>query len=1227
MTIERLTPALDILCFSTTDWDEIWGSRQQIMLRLAAAGQRVLFVERPVSVEQLLRSSDLRRRRLSSAPGPALRQERPNLWLFRPPLLPPGRYYSDTLNRWGNRLLVNSVRPVLQELGFERPILWLYPPQSAPLIGQFDEQLIVYHCIERFAARQSGRKRQVMLAQEEALLRRADLVFTHAAGLKALYDPLTKRPVVLVPSAADIAHFQSTAAVHPDVAALPAPRLGVMGTLDDRLDAGLLLDLAPRYPQGSLVLIGARRRAGPDLKALLDLPNVHPLGKRPFAELPALLNGMDALLIPYRRDELTEYISPIKLYEYLAVGKPVVSVDLPEVRPLAEWIEIAGREAFPAAVARALESDSPERQAARRQIARAHSWDARVQAMWGAILRSKNFSPLRSKNFSPPRSKDFTPPRSKDFSPYPPEIATEVATTKHTTKDTPQADPSPPPPLRIDWLITELSIVGGAERFVRTLAPLMRARGCDLRVITLQSGGRLIDELRLDGVPVIELGLQGKADFAALRRLLALWRADRPQIVHTHLYHAGLIGRLAAHRLGISPVVVHQHGPEQARSQLRSLLDRLLSPWAERYVVSCRAVADTLASRECIPAGRITIIPNGVDPQAIPLTGSAFKPKGWPAPPGAFVAGCVGRLSLEKGQAVLLRALAALGAIEPPVHAVFLGEGAELPELQALAQSLGVAERAHWMGLRRDVPSWLASFDLFALPSDWEGVSLALLESMAAGLPAVATRTGGTPEVVVDGETGLLVAPRDPQALAGAIRRLHADSELRLRMGQAARLRLLERFTLDGVARQLEMLYRDILDNPHHQEAKTPRNESISMAPSCLGDDSRLLVLHPITRLIVGGAQENTMLTAALLDPRRYRAAVISGPQTGSEGSLIEEVRARGVSLTVLPELVREVSPKNDLLALWKLYRLFRAQQPAIVHTHSSKAGIIGRMAAWLARVPVIVHTVHGWSFHEHMSPRVRMAYILMERLSARLCAALIVVAQPDVEKGLNVGIGRPEQYRLIRSAIPLDEFDPARHGRIEARRALGLPLDAPVLGNVGRFSAQKNPLDWVRAAAIVAQALPEARFLLVGDGPLRAEVEVAIAAAGLAERFILPGLRRDAGRMFAAMDVFMLTSLWEGLPRVIPQALAMGVPVVAYRADGTAEAIRPGETGCLCDPGDVQGMAASALALLSDESLRRRMAENGQAAVRQEFDLNAMIRQIEALYEELLEKKEKNRG
>jgi glycosyltransferase involved in cell wall biosynthesis len=381
---------------------------------------------------------------------------------------------------------------------------------------------------------------------------------------------------------------------------------------------------------------------------------------------------------------------------------------------------------------------------------------------------------------------------------------------------------------------------------------------------------------------------------------------------------------------------------------------------------------------------------------------------------------------------------------------------------------------------------------------------------------------------------------------------------------------------------------------------------------------SRVRVLHAITRLIVGGAQENTMLTAALLDPARYAVEIVSGPQTGPEGSLIPEVRARGIRLTILPSLVRQVNPLRDAVALVALVRLVRRGRYDIVHTHSSKAGILGRWAARLAGVPIIVHTVHGWGHHDRQHPLVRRAYILLERITHRITDRLIVVSPRNTERGLADGIATPEKYVTIRSGIELDRFRlPSRPPEV-VRAELGVPLESLVVGTVTRLSPQKAPLDFVAAAAQVAAQRQDVHFVIVGDGPLRAEVEAQLTALGLTGRVHLTGLRRDVPDLLHSFDIFVLTSLWEGLPRVLPQAMAAGLPVVTTAVDGTVEAVTDGLNGFLTPPGAPAAVASAVLCLLDDAALRGKMGQAGQTRV-EEFGGYKMIQDIAALYEALL--------
>lgn len=387
----------------------------------------------------------------------------------------------------------------------------------------------------------------------------------------------------------------------------------------------------------------------------------------------------------------------------------------------------------------------------------------------------------------------------------------------------------------------------------------------------------------------------------------------------------------------------------------------------------------------------------------------------------------------------------------------------------------------------------------------------------------------------------------------------------------------------------------------------------------------KIRVLHPITRLIIGGAQENTMLTADLMNKGvvgngRYQVEIVSGPQTGPEGSLIEEVRQRDIPLVILPSLRRELSPVSDLRVIGQLRQLMSENgRPRydIVHTHSSKAGVVGRIAAAWANVPLIVHTVHGWSFHDQMPPGRRGLYVALERIAARYSRKMIVVSPKDIEKGLAQQIGLPQDYTLIRSGIELDRFGHPTVPPAEMRRRLGLPADAPVIGSVTRLSPQKSPLDLLDSFAHIQQQRPDAWLVVVGDGPLRAQVEQRLAELRIADRVILTGLRRDIPELMAAFDVFVLSSLWEGLPRVLPQAMASGLPIVCTEADGSAEAVVDGENGFLTPRGRPDLLAERVLDLLADGSLRHKMGANGRNYA-PEFGAVKMVRDIDALYRSL---------
>ena len=389
---------------------------------------------------------------------------------------------------------------------------------------------------------------------------------------------------------------------------------------------------------------------------------------------------------------------------------------------------------------------------------------------------------------------------------------------------------------------------------------------------------------------------------------------------------------------------------------------------------------------------------------------------------------------------------------------------------------------------------------------------------------------------------------------------------------------------------------------------------------------SRVRVLMPITRLVLGGAQETVVTTADQLLYRepyagKYDVEIICGPDLGSEGELQTDVRKRDIPLTIIPGLANPIRPHKDARALVGLYSHMKRKRYDIVHTHSTKAGLVGRMSAKLARVPVIVHTVHGWGFSAHIGGTQQTVLVPMERFAARITDRMITVTHLDTTKGLSLGIGRPEQYTTIRSGIDLKHFGCVNDAGPRIRQELGIPLHLPVIGTVGRFSPQKAPLDFVRAAKVVADAVPDCRFLMVGDGPLRDDVEQAIAATGLTEQFVLPGLRRDIPELMAAFDVFALTSLWEGLPRVLPQAMATGLPVVATSVDGNAEIVQHGTNGYLSQAGDPVELGNHIVRLLQNPAESRTIGATGKQHAL-DYGEDLMVDHIVAVYEELLKTK-----
>ncbi len=375
-------------------------------------------------------------------------------------------------------------------------------------------------------------------------------------------------------------------------------------------------------------------------------------------------------------------------------------------------------------------------------------------------------------------------------------------------------------------------------------------------------------------------------------------------------------------------------------------------------------------------------------------------------------------------------------------------------------------------------------------------------------------------------------------------------------------------------------------------------------------------VIHVITKLELGGAQKVTLMTLERLPRDRYDVALVSGP----EGLLVDWAnRIPALSRTWLPSLIREVRPAEDAKAFLQLWRLFRRERPDFVHTHSSKAGIIGRWAAKLAGVPYIFHTAHGFGFNDFQRPMVRRFYIWLERLTSMVTTKLVVVSYANADKGEKSGVFRRGDWILCRDAISVDQFmQPGpRRNRL---RDWGIPADRVIVGMIACFKPQKSPIDYIDVAARVLRDRKDAHFIMAGDGELRPEIEARIQQHGMADHITLLGWKGEdeMPEVYRNLDVVVLTSLWEGLPCVFSEAMAVGLPIVATNVDGAREAIVDGDNGFLHEPHDIEGMAGSVLKLVADPKLRTEMGRRGKSRV-MEFDISTSVSNLEAAYRECL--------
>ncbi len=732
--------------------------------------------------------------------------------------------------------------------------------------------------------------------------------------------------------------------------------------------------------------------------------------------------------------------------------------------------------------------------------------------------------------------------------------------------------------IRVAYVIWSLGL-GGAEQVVIRLASSLDRRRFRPVIFCLNEAGVFAPQATQAGIDVVALEKRGPVDLGAVFRLAGLLRTYHIQVLHTHLWGANLWGRLAARLAGVPTVITTEHNVDTWKRWYHFAIDRVLVGGTTQLVAVSQQVRQFYESRG-VGRGRWQVIYNGVDTSAASVRrrSGAYDTLG--IKPGDRVVGLIGRLVPAKAPQVFLDAVAQAAQQVPTLKALIIGDGPLRQDVEAQVRRLGLAERVLLTGTRTDIRELLAGMDAVVFSSEREGLSMAMLEAMAAGVPVVATRVGGTPELIESGVNGLLVSPSSPQELAEGLAALLRDPERSTAISRAARKRIEERFALSAMVQAHEALYAGAGARP-------------------------VRVVHVIDHLGSGGAQRQLVELVRRLPRDRWDPVVIS--LSTERTGLVEELTQAGICVHLVPQ-----HGTVDLACLWALTRLLGVLRPAIVHTWLFTADTYGRIGARLAGVRHTICAIRNTidDFPER--------YRVVNRWLTRWTDYVTVNAEA-IRANLTEAAGVPaRKIRTIYNGIDLSEFPPAHANGLDPT-SWPVPPSGKIVAMVARLAPQKDHRTFLEATARIAPAVPDAHFVLIGDGAMRTDIERRIQELRLGGRVHLLGERGDVKRLLAHIAVCVLATHYEGCSNVIMEAMAAGRPVVATDVGGNAELVVHGQTGLLVPDRDVRALADAMVALLTDPERAQAMGREGRHRIEQRFSLERMVQETTTLYAQVL--------
>jgi glycosyltransferase involved in cell wall biosynthesis len=733
--------------------------------------------------------------------------------------------------------------------------------------------------------------------------------------------------------------------------------------------------------------------------------------------------------------------------------------------------------------------------------------------------------------------------------------------------------------------ITHDLAIGGLQQVVVNICRTIDRERFDVFVLCLRSLGEFVPEIEKLGIEVILLPQKRDGvDYLSFLKVSKILRDRKIDVIHTHNTQPLIDGTLGGLLAGVKTIVHTDHSRQFPDKRRYMFAEWLMSHFVYKMVGVSHPTSDDLIKYEKISPRKVLTILNGIDLSYFDVTiDKQLKRRELGITGNGPLIGLGARLSKEKGLTFLLKAMPRLIKHYPDITLLIAGKGDAEVDLKRETSDLGIEKNVLFIGPRLDMPEVLKVLDLYVLPSLREGLPTVLLEAMAAGCSIIATKVGGSSTAVMHGENGSLVEAQNPGALADEIIRLLSNEQMMHKYSKRGGEIVKKHFTADVMTAQYQKLY---LREDLEKRALPPK---------------KIRLMQITHDLAIGGLQQVVVNICKTIDRERFYVSVLC---LRNLGEFVPDVEKLGIEVILLPQKRDGV----DYLSFLKVAKILRDRKIDVIHTHNTQPLIDGTLGALLAGVKTIIHTDHARHYPD------KRRYMFAEWLLSHFVHKMVGVSTSTAEDLMKHEKISPRKIVTVLNGIDGSNFDVTFDKR-KKKRELGIPKEGPVIGLGVRLTIQKGITYLLQAMPEITNHYPDITLVIAGEGESERKLkeDVEELAIGTHVRFIGP--RLDMPEVLKVLDLYVLPSLWEGLPIVLLEAMAAGCPIVATNVGGNHMAVVHGENGSLVEPGNPAALAQEIIRVLDDEQLRSRYVKRGRELFASRFTAKVMTAQYENLY------------